>query len=378
LRQWEPLLRTWGVHFVNLQYGDVAAEVEAIERDLGVKLHDWDDADPTVDLEQFAAEVAALDLVISVSNTTVHTAGALGVPVWTLLSSVPNCRWLLGRDDALWYSSMRLLRQPKLGDWESVIARAAGDLAAIVEVRGAGRARNSVTVPADTAGEIDTSDMHEPECEADQPQPARAADSDDVERERRKYEQVWKHDDYRIYSPGLHDAEKVPLIATLRERGVKTILDAGCGTGKLMHKLMTEHGDEFAVHGFDISANCLDSAFDDVKDEILTVGCLWDPHDFDREYDAILCTDVLEHIPTEHVPAVLRNFRRCSRKLCYLAIALFPDGFGPKLVGEPLHLTVQPVEWWLAELAKVGFEVTGHAVERTADGRDLWLHAFLK
>jgi SAM-dependent methyltransferase len=154
------------------------------------------------------------------------------------------------------------------------------------------------------------------------------------------------------------------------------VLDAGCGTGKLMQRLMTEHAGEFDVHGFDISANCLDPFFDGIKEQVLTVGCLWNAADLPGEYDAVLCTDVLEHIPTEHIPAVLANLRRCTKKFCYIAVALFPDGFGPKLIGEPLHVTVQPPSWWFAKLGAAGFRIDGQAVERDANGREMWLHVF--
>ena len=66
-------------------------------------IHDWEDADPLEDLDNFAAQIASLDLVISVDNSTVHMAGALGKPVWVLLSYVPDWRWMLTRDDSPWY-----------------------------------------------------------------------------------------------------------------------------------------------------------------------------------------------------------------------------------------------------------------------------------
>ncbi len=50
-------------------------------------------------------------------------AGALGVPVWTLLPFVPNWRWMLDREDSPWYPTMRLFRQSSSGDWQSVIAK---------------------------------------------------------------------------------------------------------------------------------------------------------------------------------------------------------------------------------------------------------------
>lgn len=198
----------------------------------------------------------------------------------------------------------------------------------------------------------------------------------DPEEIRKRYEKVWTFDAYRDFSPGEAAVDKVHLVDTLRKFHVRTVLDAGCGSGKLMRRLMEACGDELAVHGFDIAANCLDPWFDGVKEEILTVGVLWDPADFDKEYDAVLCTDVMEHIPTDKVPLVLANFHRCARKLCYLAIALFPDGFGPELVGEPLHLTVREPEWWLQQIRDAGFGQVHSVTEKHASGKAMWLHVF--
>jgi len=68
------------------------------------------------DLGGFAALVQALDLVISVDNTTVHKAGALDVPVWVLLPLAHDWRWLLQRDDNPWYPSVRLWPAQSLGN----------------------------------------------------------------------------------------------------------------------------------------------------------------------------------------------------------------------------------------------------------------------
>ncbi len=194
--------------------------------------------------------------------------------------------------------------------------------------------------------------------------------------EKAKYESVWGFSQYRRYSPGLDAVDKFRLMELFREYQVKTILDAGCGSGKLIRRFMEECGDEFIVHGFDIAENCLDEYFSDIKDKILTNGCLWKGEDFVRAYDAIVCADVLEHIPVEHVSAVLKNIHRCTDKLCYLAIALFHDDFGPKLLDKPLHLTVETAEWWLQQIDLAGFSEPLATIEKHSSGKDMWLHVF--
>jgi hypothetical protein len=77
-----------------------------------------------------ARVMRALDLVISIDSMPAHLAGALGVPVWTLLHADADWRWMQGRDDSPWYPTMRLFRQDRPGDWEAVVARVADELRA--------------------------------------------------------------------------------------------------------------------------------------------------------------------------------------------------------------------------------------------------------
>jgi ADP-heptose:LPS heptosyltransferase len=89
--------------------------------------------DLTADLEDFAdtaALISALDLVIAVDTSVAHLAAALGKPVWLMLPYAPDFRWLLDREDSPWYPSIRLFRQPRPGDWDSVIRRIAEALTA--------------------------------------------------------------------------------------------------------------------------------------------------------------------------------------------------------------------------------------------------------
>ena len=68
-----------------------------------------------------AALISQLDLVIGSDTAVIHLAGALNVPTWVALSVSPDWRWMLNRDDSLWYPSMRLFRQHQCGDWSDVI-----------------------------------------------------------------------------------------------------------------------------------------------------------------------------------------------------------------------------------------------------------------
>ena len=73
------------------------------------------------DFSDTAALLNQMDLIISVDTSVAHLAGALGKKVWVLLPFMPDFRWLLNRDNSPWYPTIRLFRQPKIDDWESVI-----------------------------------------------------------------------------------------------------------------------------------------------------------------------------------------------------------------------------------------------------------------
>ncbi|MBN8873284.1 MAG: hypothetical protein J0H67_10645 [Rhodospirillales bacterium] len=79
-------------------------------------------------LHETAALVAGLGLVITIDTMIAHLAATLGRPTWLLLKRDADWRWMEGREDSPWYPSMRLFRQPRPGDWPSVIASVAAAL----------------------------------------------------------------------------------------------------------------------------------------------------------------------------------------------------------------------------------------------------------
>lgn len=115
------LFELTGIQFVNLQYGDTKDQREVVNASSASELLHDETIDQMKSLDDFAAQIASLDLVISISNTTVHLAGALGVPTWVLLSAAPMQRWLIDRSDSPWYASIELIRQRKKDDWEYVV-----------------------------------------------------------------------------------------------------------------------------------------------------------------------------------------------------------------------------------------------------------------
>jgi ADP-heptose:LPS heptosyltransferase len=134
LDQWEPVLRTPGVVFVNLQYDDCSLALATAADQFGVKVHAMSDLDLRNDFEGTAALMQNLDLVLTIASSTGELAGALGRPVWRLLPSPPTDWTMLGHADRRpWYPTMRVFTADRVGDWSSVFSRVTSELAAFVQ-----------------------------------------------------------------------------------------------------------------------------------------------------------------------------------------------------------------------------------------------------
>jgi ADP-heptose:LPS heptosyltransferase len=80
------------------------------------------------DFAEAATALSQLDLLISIDAPIAHLAAAMGLPTWVLMPSVADWRWQLGGRARPWYPSARLFRQPRTGDWDSVLADVKGEL----------------------------------------------------------------------------------------------------------------------------------------------------------------------------------------------------------------------------------------------------------
>jgi len=120
-----------GIEWVSLQKEIPPADAALLAahpeiRDVSAGLGDFADT---------AALVEVLDLVVTVDTSVAHVPGALAKPVWILLPHNPHdWRWLLEREDSVWYPTARLFRQPAPGDWASVVQGMRDELGARFDV----------------------------------------------------------------------------------------------------------------------------------------------------------------------------------------------------------------------------------------------------
>jgi tetratricopeptide (TPR) repeat protein len=134
------------VQQVCLQYGDVGDDLRAVEQ-AGISLSHWPEA--IQDLDEFAALISALDLVVTVCNTTVHYAGALAKPLWVMAPRVPEWRYGLRFRSLPWYPTSRMYRQTRDRDWAEVLAAVERDLVTQFGRRQAGKATFAHTAEQD-------------------------------------------------------------------------------------------------------------------------------------------------------------------------------------------------------------------------------------
>ena len=119
-----PLANVTGIQFISLQR-EVRPEHAAALRELPQIVHFGGELK---DFADTAAVIGELDLVISTDTAVAHLAGAMGKPLWLLTMLSPDWRWLLDRNDSPWYPTATLYRQPRYGDWNSVVVRLRDDL----------------------------------------------------------------------------------------------------------------------------------------------------------------------------------------------------------------------------------------------------------
>lgn len=161
-----------------------------------------------------------------------------------------------------------------------------------------------------------------------------------AESERLKYEKAWAIPEYADHSPGEEIAEL--FFEMCSPSG--SAIDLGSGSGKGAKALSKS-----------LEVTMLDLTFDGLVEDLpfrRIQSSLWADWGKSNEWDWGYCTDVMEHIPPEYTMLVIDRIMASCRQ-AFFHICLVPDGFG-KAIGQPLHLTVMPFEWWRDRLSEFG------------------------
>lgn len=158
--------------------------------------------------------------------------------------------------------------------------------------------------------------------------------------ERDKYRLMWGSEVYREHCPAL--LWMVDILQSLKPKGM--VIDFGCGTGRASIELAKVGCEPYLI---DFAGNCRDEAAMQLP---FLEWDLAEPMPVSAEYG--VCCDVMEHIPPEQVETVVQNILNSARNV-FFSISTIHDQ-GGKLIGEELHLTVQPHEWWVEMLSRHG------------------------
>lgn len=133
LEYFERFARIPGVRLFAIQKGDGSNQLQSANFEV-IQFADLDENKGA--FVDTSALIQNLDLVISPCTAVTHLAGALGKPVWLAKSFAAEWRWMNDdREENPWYPTMRMFRQPAIGDWNAVFSRMESELRQIVKGR---------------------------------------------------------------------------------------------------------------------------------------------------------------------------------------------------------------------------------------------------
>lgn len=156
--------------------------------------------------------------------------------------------------------------------------------------------------------------------------------------EQEKYRKAWSIPEYHDFSPGKEMADLFVEISGAKPG--ETVIDLGCGGGKAGLALQNSYG---------LKPTFLDFVRVDDLEPFIEQP-LW--HPIPGEWDYGFCCDVMEHLPVEYTTLAIHNMLQVCGGV-FLSVCFEDDSFG-EIVGQPLHLTVQPFVWWRDRLASIG------------------------
>lgn len=127
LEDWAELVRSVNGIFVNIQYGDIAADLEVLKRAAPDRFIVDDSVDQMKDMDRFAAQLGALDAVVTISNTGAHLAGGMGVPTFLIRDDWFRRQWPVLSDRTPWYPHARVYGKEGR-PWNELLERVKGEM----------------------------------------------------------------------------------------------------------------------------------------------------------------------------------------------------------------------------------------------------------
>ena len=127
----------------------------------------------------------------------------------------------------------------------------------------------------------------------------------------------------------------------------KTCVDYGCAKGFLVNALRIVGCDAW---GEDISEYAVENCHPNVRDYVSLPN--------DKEYDLLICKDVLEHVEVEDIPSVLQKFKKKSKQFFFVIPLGDDDRFRIREYEVDItHVTKKDEEWWIKMFESQGMEL---------------------
>ena len=121
IEQMLPILNKPDCDFINLQFGETKDDLKRLKSKHGINIRNISEIDNFKDIENLAALINCLDLVITIQNSTAHLSAALGKETWIMLTKNSRWHWTMNEEKSLWYPKAKLFQQDQLGNWNKVI-----------------------------------------------------------------------------------------------------------------------------------------------------------------------------------------------------------------------------------------------------------------
>ena len=135
LTQMLPILSNPHCDFINLQFGKFDEDLQQLQSKHGIKIRTIKEIDHYNNIEDLAALINCLDLVINIQNSNADLAAALGQNTWVMVTKygVVEWRWTINEKKSIWYPTTKIFRQEKAGNWNNVINNINMDLKKLIK-----------------------------------------------------------------------------------------------------------------------------------------------------------------------------------------------------------------------------------------------------